>query len=123
MKYSFLIPLEGVAKERARISVWGGKTPKKTAEFERSIGWAVRSKYRGAPLTGALRVSVKFYFQKKLNSKLIYPHRDIDNLLKSVFDGLNEVLWLDDKQIVSVFAEKLFVADKSSIFLEVETDN
>ena len=33
---------------------------------------------------------------------------DIDNLLKAVFDALNELLWHDDSQITAVAADKVY---------------
>ena len=43
---------------------------------------------------------------KPKRTKLDYPKADIDNYLKAIFDCLNGKLWVDDKQVVVVHAEK-----------------
>lgn len=57
---------------------------------------------------GHVKVSIHFYFE----NKNLFDKSDLDNLQKFAFDALQSqfmdgILWHDDKQIVSVFAEKI----------------
>lgn len=57
------------------------------------------------PLTGPLRLSVTFVFERpqsrlKEEAHIIKP--DCDNLIKGVQDALNGIAWHDDSQIVDV---------------------
>jgi len=36
---------------------------------------------------------------------------DVDNLAKSLIDGLNGIVWHDDRQVVKLSIEKVYVDD------------
>lgn len=45
--------------------------------------------------------------QAALNGELFKDTKpDLDNVIKSVKDGLNRIAWLDDKQVVKIAADK-----------------
>ena len=74
------------------------------SEFRDEISWAARSVMKDAePLKCPLSVSVKIYRRFKPASK---RYGDVDNFLKSIFDGLNGIVYEDDAQIVRIVAEK-----------------
>ena len=77
------------------------------------------------PLEGALKVNLKFYFQRPKNhyrsgkfSKLLKPNisgnyktnkPDLDNLVKLVLDSLQGCgFYRDDSQVVSIVADKYY---------------
>lgn len=70
----------------------------------------------------SIPLSVKVYFSLKRpkTSKLFYPHADLDNFFKSLGDGLNGVLWADDRQIVNMHACKRF-SEEDSIEIHVDS--
>lgn len=130
VRYNLSLPLgslvitfvgEPVAKERPRMARGRTYTPPKTVEFEKAIsnlGIAAMANAGLAPLTMPIvaHVSIRFAVpsswgqaQKALASFLSPSEKDCDNIQKSVFDGLNGVLYADDKQIVQVFATKKYV--------------
>jgi crossover junction endodeoxyribonuclease RusA len=100
---SFTVEGEPVAKERPRtMTDTGGRTrtitPSKTLEHEAAIGWAFKAKYPGhEPWTGDVRLVVEFHTRSK--------SKDLDNMLKTVMDALNGVVWADDRQIWHITAE------------------
>ena len=100
MIYTFEVLGPPQPKERAR--AWGGRhvTPEKTRNYERLVG-AVASLRRPPDwlLDGSYRVEVHAYFADR-------RPRDVDNVAKSVLDGLNGVLWRDDRQVVRIASEK-----------------
>ena len=59
--------------------------------------------YKGKPLTGPVSVKVRVFLATK-------HRRDLDNILKALFDAMKGILWIDDAQVVSIQAEKLVKA-------------
>lgn len=83
--------------------------PVKTANFEAAVKMfaAMQMKKQNKnKLVGPLLVCVLFEFQRPKKTSLFAPRKDVDNLCKSTFDALNGVLYLDDTQIVEMFARK-----------------
>lgn len=122
---SMTLPFDPTPKGRPRFSVHYNHvmthTPPKTKAFESQIGFYYRSEGgikfdKGIPL----RVSIAFYMpipksaSKKAKIDMqasIKKHTckpDLDNLTKTVLDGLNEVAWHDDAQIVELQVKKLY---------------
>ena len=48
----------------------------------------------------------------------LFPKKkpDIDNVIKAVFDGLNGVAWKDDKQVVELYARKVYSENEGVLF-------
>ena len=87
--------------------------------YKAAVMHAARMAYDGEPLAGPLRVEVTFVFDRP--AYLLKPRSpddrvrfgkkpDVDNLVKSTFDALNKLLWLDDSQVCSLSVEKEFRA-------------
>lgn len=57
------------------------------------------NKHFKAPLEGKIAVNIQFVFNDK-------RRRDIDNLIKSILDGMNGIAYKDDSQVYSVIAAK-----------------
>lgn len=114
---------ELVGKGRPKFTTQGGYvkayTPKKTSVYERLIktSYLKISKYKSHK---SLKVTVIAYtapsksktkkFKEHAFFQLFNPTTkpDIDNILKCVLDGLNEVAYQDDKQITEIYAKKLY---------------
>jgi len=62
------------------------------------------------PLTGEIAVTVRLYRPRKTG--------DLDGYLKSCFDALNGILWVDDKQIIAIHAYRF--DDKLAPRVELE---
>jgi Holliday junction resolvase RusA-like endonuclease len=43
---------------------------------------------------------------------------DIDNLVKLVFDAMNRIVWMDDKQVSSLITKKVY-SEKSKVSVKV----
>lgn len=131
-----------VGKQRPRVSMANGVvrtyTPSKTANYETLIAHEYMSKYgkRMFEQGEHIRATVIAYFglnkgdygKKGLNKsgrdKIfgVYANTkvDLDNCLKCVFDALNSICYHDDKQIVEVFAQKVYTDDTPRIHIELE---
>lgn len=112
---TFTVPGDPVGKARPRVARRGKHvklyTPDKTRAYEEKIGWHARSShcYLLGPDT-PVRVEVIAVFTRPQRLKRakdpegLIPHTvkpDLDNVLKSVLDGLNGVVYPDDKQVCS----------------------
>lgn len=124
MTVAFFVPGAPVAKGRARAFVRHGHvahyTPEKTARYENLVKLAAQQAMNSEPLEGPLSLYCTFalpvpasYSKKRTEACLSgseWPCKkpDADNLLKSIKDGCNGVVWKDDCQVVQVYALKVY---------------
>lgn len=111
--YTLEIDVRPFPKERPRLS--GRRivyTPHKTRNFENRIAYEWKKKYKNLILKGAVKLDLVFVFKKaKTCKKTLHTQRpDIDNLLKSILDGLNKVAFVDDCQVVELNSKKIFAS-------------
>ena len=117
MSISLTIPGPPVGKQRARVCRSGHAfTPPKTVNYEALVKQTFAAKYPDfMPMSGPVRMILSIYIMPSMetNRKLkkgarLYPtiRPDISNVLKSIEDALNGLAYVDDKQIISVYAEK-----------------
>ena len=113
MRISITVPGEPVAKARPRFTSSGHVyTPKKTAVYEQVIGLHARAAMKGKKiLTGAIKLSVTAYMPipkswsrtqktKAMSGALRHTKKpDLSNIIKSVEDALNGIVYADDAQI------------------------
>lgn len=94
----FTVPGRPIPKGRPRVGAHGTITPQRTKDYEQQVGYAALQamppESRTVPLypSGDIYMSVTFYTSTG----------DIDNLAKSILDGLNGVVWMDDSQVVAL---------------------
>lgn len=122
---SFTIPGVPVAKGRPRFARRGAfvttYSPEKTVSYENLVKiMASQSMQRNPPLESAVKVSVCLFIsppaswsKKKTDQALaheIYPTSkpDIDNVIKGIFDAMNGIVFVDDKQVVRLNVEKCY---------------
>lgn len=133
MTIKFTVPGIPTPKGRPRFRQAGNHvqtyTPYKTVLFENRVMHSYYEYRRTHPdidldtmRSKPLRVEMRFYMPvpkgtSKKNMELMYsddikPDKrpDIDNLAKSVLDGLNGIAYVDDKQIVSLNCSKHYGA-------------
>lgn len=96
----------------------GFYTPTKAKDFEYLIRKRAEEVF-DKPLDGAVSLSIHFYLPRpkrlywKTKPMPAIPHTtrsDVDNLIKSVSDGLNGVAYVDDSQISELYAKKMYHA-------------
>jgi crossover junction endodeoxyribonuclease RusA len=87
-------------------------TPGATREWEEAVGWAYKEA-GGQMLEGDIAVSCWFFRGDRRRA-------DIDNLLKSVLDGLNGVAFEDDDRVVHMSAWKDYDAENPRAEVELE---
>jgi len=119
----FTVPGQPVGKGRHKTARRGKflthYTPEKTANYESLVAHAAHVAMAGRSLiAGAVSLSLDLYAtppaswsKKKRNAALSGQIRpttkpDFSNVLKAIEDGMNGVVYLDDKQIVNVSGSK-----------------
>ena len=120
------IPGRPIPKARPRVFKNRTITPKRTKDYEARIASAVRAAWSGKPIpkdTGVV-VCIDFHFKRpqRLNRKkdpqLPIPKTsrpDIDNLAKSILDGITQAgVWHDDGQVQSLIARKWYTGKPSA---------
>jgi len=120
MNISLTIPGNPVGKQRARVCRTGHAfTPAKTVNYEALVKQTFAAKYPDfVPMSGPVRMILSIWLmpsketQRKIKKSIarIYPiiKPDADNILKIVADALSGLAFVDDKQIISVYAEKKY---------------
>lgn len=112
------------ARPRFRRTPHGVSTynTKETDDFEHLIAMSSVSQMRGKKrFEGAIGVTIVFeLLRPKTYPKREYPtsRPDLDNYIKGVLDGMNEVVFRDDAQIIHLIASKIY-ADKPGIVVTV----
>jgi Holliday junction resolvase RusA-like endonuclease len=117
--YNFTIIIESFPKLRARqgTNKRTGKryfyTPKKTATFEQSLSFLVRSKFKQLPLLDSVGIDIVCFITRPKSVKRKFPcvKPDNDNYLKSICDSLNGILFADDGQIIDSRIRKFYADD------------
>ncbi len=122
---TFTLPIDPFPKLRPRLGRGGHvRTPQKTRNFENSVR-VMANPYRPKELLlGPIKIVVDFYMKPPARGRREYPttRPDTDNLIKSVSDSLNGIMWKDDSQIVEIYARKLYdyVNRKGRIVVTIE---
>lgn len=96
-------------------------TPAKTLTYERELAILGDEQMEGRPvLECPVRVEVEAVFQMPVRKPKPnqLPKSDVDNLLKIVGDGLNKIIWKDDRQIVEAKVSKVY-GDKPKMIVRV----
>jgi Holliday junction resolvase RusA-like endonuclease len=110
-----------VPKGRPRFARGRVFTPKSTSDFERAIRRSTKLQLELAgmgPLAGTLDIGIIFEYKRPKQSTLPVPRADLDNLIKAVLDGLNEIAFVDDKQVALISAYKKW-SDKDLITVTI----
>ena len=125
MQIMFTVYGEPVAKGRPRFSTRGkfpvAYTPEKTKSYEFEVGMMALAAMGGSkPLEGALEAFIyityavpESYSKKRLEACLngLEKHTkkpDLDNVIKSVIDGMDKIVFDNDSQITSIHATKVY---------------
>lgn len=109
--HRFEVPGNPIPKARARSGRGHHYTPARTRAYETRV----RLSARHLPcLEGPVKVRCVFYREDAVPC-------DLDNLVKSVLDGINRQVFRDDRQIVWLEAVKTIDRERPRAEVEIET--
>lgn len=94
---SAVLDVAPVVKGRPRLGKGRTFTPQKTRDYEALIAQLIAPHVLQKNLTDDLFVYARFHTATQ-------RRRDLDNLVKALLDGFNDVVYADDKQVVEVHA-------------------
>lgn len=98
---SFTIPIKPQAWQRTAYFKGRQLTPVKTREFEKAVRLLSKRFAPTTPLNGPLKLTARFILPRPKRPMFSEPavKPDLDNLMKSLKDGLNKVMWTDDSRV------------------------
>ena len=121
-----------VPAARPRVSRWSTYYPKKYTQFKKDME-ALTGEISTTPCENLVCVSLEFMIKipkswskkKRLERENTYCNNnsDIDNYIKAILDSLNGVYFIDDRQVVEVFAIKKYSNEPRILFKMMEMDN
>ena len=89
-----------VPKQRPRAGKGGRMyTPKKTRKYERLVADMARLAYGGDPVDHDVEVRMAIFWPDR-------RRRDLDNTVKSILDGFNGVIYVDDYFVQRLVVER-----------------
>ncbi len=113
--YKIIIPGIPVPKARPKVACTGKHaiiyTPAKTREYEKVVESNAAKQIPAITANNCpIRMKLVFCLKRPKGRNSGYPSKkpDIDNLIKSVMDGLKGVCYNDDSQVVAVDAVKVY---------------
>jgi Holliday junction resolvase RusA-like endonuclease len=108
----FFVPGKAIPKQSYRAVKGGGYTDPKVKAWQETISWNARDAVHMQEwYTGDLEVSLLFVLPDN-------RRKDLDNLSKAVLDGMNGIVYADDKQITRLVLEKQ-VGGEPGVLIEV----
>jgi Holliday junction resolvase RusA-like endonuclease len=132
---AFVIPGTPVGKGRPKFARRGAfvttYTPEKTASYENLVKVKAEEAMQGRPIIdGAVAVQICLFVTppaswslKKQRAALDHvtmptAKPDVDNVIKGIFDAMNEIVFRDDKQVVDLSVQKRY-AETARAFVKV----
>lgn len=105
-----------IPKARPRFSRGHVYTPSQTRVFENQLKYIFQKAFPHEPWTNEVSIQCYFYYKgtKKTLNRMKTTRPDLDNLIKSVKDAANGIIYNDDAQVASILSWKAY-RDKDMI--------
>ena len=119
-------PVKPKPAPRPRVTKFGAYNDKDYTSWKNGLKLLAKSKIK-QPLEGAIEINIEFLYsipkswskKDKENANYHTFKPDIDNLIKSVLDGLNGIAYKDDSQVCKIEAIKRY-GDKDSVIIKLK---
>ena len=127
---AFTVDGNPVGKARARVVDGHAFTPKKSKDYENRVQVAIMASGGRLYFDEGVSVSIYIYHPRpnshfnKRGLKATAPtlplcKPDLDNVVKSILDAMNGLVYNDDKQIITLHVQKYY-SDKSEGYVKVQ---
>ena len=117
-------PISPIAASRPRISRHGAYFAGPYKQFRKDMVDMVEDILGDwEPIEGPIQVDLELYVKQPKKTKLDAPKADIDNYCKSILDCMNKKLWVDDTQIVKIYAVKQWATKEEDGYFIIGVDN
>jgi len=124
---TILLDMDIVACPRPRVTRYATFYPKGYTNFKEEYAIKLNKlNIKQIPQPIPIEMNIEFYikiprsFSKKkkveMEGTYVVKRPDIDNYIKSVLDGLNEIMFEDDSQVVKITATKKYINDDTGHF-------
>lgn len=115
-----LIEGDAIPAARPRFSGRRCYQPKRNMEYRSLVqASAYAAMFGKQPMTGELSAVVRVYRRFKPTAR---NFGDVDNFLKALFDGMNQIVFEDDSQICKCLVEKFKDAKRPRVEIEIRSD-
>ena len=118
----FFVAGEPRAKQSFRSTGKGrGYTPARIKAWQADVGWVAQQTMRNAGFDGPVAnrgFHVNLDFQLGDNRRI-----DLDNLSKAVLDGLNGIVWDDDRNVIHLNLRKEIYPEQPGVRVNVMWDS
>jgi len=121
-----------VPASRARVTRWSTYYPKKYTKFKKEMGEVLET-MDIIPSEKLVCVFLEFMVsmpkswskkkKKEKDGNYCDNNSDIDNYIKAVLDSFNGFYFEDDKQVVEIFAKKIYSSTPRILYKMVEVNN
>ena len=112
----FFVAGKAIPKQSYRAVKGGGYTDPKVKAWQMAVSWAAKEAVNMQEwLTTDLEVTLLFVLPEEKRSY----RKDLDNLSKAVLDGMNGIVYADDKQITRLTIEKR-TGSEPGVYVEVD---
>ena len=126
MNYNIWYPVRPLPAPRPRVTKRGAYNPPIYTKWKRELSLIASTKIK-KPIENEVFIKIEFFYEipkswSKKKKELARWHKskpDIDNLIKSVLDGLNGIAYTDDAQVVMIQARKQY-ATENGVKIEIE---
>lgn len=114
MTTNFVVFGQPIPKARPRMAQSGHVfTPKRTLDYERRVMLCARQAGLRRPCAGAVSVTLHLFVANRRRA-------DIDNIAKSILDGLNGIAYADDSQVADLRVSRSFDASNPRAEISIE---
>ena len=104
----FEIPGRPMPKQRPRVGRYGNiYTPRETKSYEELVGIVARQHCK-EPLAGDISVAIEVY-GKRIG--------DLDNIAKSILDGMSGIVYVDDRQVTELSIRKMASGEEKVVVM------
>lgn len=115
--YSFTVEGRPVPKARPRVARGHAYTPQRTKDYEELVRIAYKIAH-GTKIDGAVYMKIRVVYKAPKKSLLCHNRTkkpDLDNIAKSIMDGLNGIAYEDDSQVSFLQIEKVYGGEDYTI--------